>query len=519
MKKIKTALISVSDKKNLEKIGQYLSKLGIKILSTGGSAKALQNSGIEVTEVSEHTGFPEILDGRVKTLNPIIHGGILARRNDTNHIKTITQHNIELIDLVIINLYPFVKTISKPDTTLNEAIENIDIGGPAMIRSSAKNYEDVAIVTDPNDYDQLKQELENNNGSVTVEFKKNLAIKAFEHTSKYDEAIFQYLNGDRSSSNGDFPEKLIFSLQKSMDMRYGENPHQKAAFYKHTSAYKGALSNFRQLQGKELSFNNLNDAETAWECVKGFKEKSCVIVKHANPCGVASAETTLEAYHKSFKTDSTSAFGGIIAFNSSVDLETAKAIDNQFAELIIAPDFSNDAKKLFAKKNSLRLLNIENKEGQDTYDIKKIGGGILLQTPDKIKFDINSCKVVSKLQPNPKQLIDMNFAWHVAKYVKSNAIIFCKDKMTLGVGAGQMSRVDSTQIAGTKAKNANLNLSSSVVASDAFFPFRDGIDLLAKYGAKCVIQPGGSIRDEEVIDAANENGLVMIFTGVRHFKH
>ena len=518
MAKVKTALISVSDKTGLLELGQRLSALGIKILSTGGSAQVLRDSKINVTEVSEHTGFPEILDGRVKTLNPIIHGGILARRDLEDHIETLKEHAIEPIDLVVINLYPFIKTIENPNSTFEEAIENIDIGGPAMIRSSAKNHNDVAILTDPKDYDLIISELESNNGELSQELKKELAKKAFHHTSNYDQAIFNYLS-EKTLSKNLFPEIMTINLEKKMDMRYGENPHQSAAFYTQKTDYKGALSNFTQIQGKELSFNNLNDAETAWECVKNLENISCVIVKHANPCGVASASSAKESYQKAFQTDPTSSFGGIIAFNTIIDQETALEIEKQFAELIIAPDFSDEALKIFKAKKNLRLLKIPNEKGNDNFDIKKIGGGMLIQTPDHIDFNIQDCLIVSKLKPNNTQLLDMTFAWHIAKYVKSNAIIFCKDQCTLGVGAGQMSRVDSTRIAAIKAENANLNLSDSVVASDAFFPFRDGIDVLASYGAKCVIQPGGSIRDDEVIDAANEHNLIMLFTNTRHFKH
>jgi phosphoribosylaminoimidazolecarboxamide formyltransferase/IMP cyclohydrolase len=433
-------------------------------------------------------------------------------------MRTLKDHNIETIDLVIINLYPFVKTIENPNSTYEDAIENIDIGGPAMIRSSAKNHKDVTIVTSPNDYQSLIDELNKNNGEVSFDLKKEFALKAFEHTSNYDQAIFQYLQNDNNGSDK-FPQNISIHLEKAMDMRYGENPHQQAAFYKHKTNYAGALSNFNQIQGKELSFNNLNDAENAWECVKNMSASSCVIVKHANPCGVAMADKPKEAYLRAFMTDPTSAFGGIIAFNCSVDRETAEEINKQFAEIIIAPSFSEDALNIFDSKKNLRVLEIPNKAGFDDFDFKKIGGGFLIQTPDQIDFDINACEVVSELKPNQDQLNDMSFAWHVAQYVKSNAIIFCKDNMTLGVGAGQMSRVDSTRIAAIKAENANLDLSNSVVASDAFFPFRDGIDVLAKFGAKCVIQPGGSVRDDEVIGAANELGLVMLFTKVRHFKH
>ena len=518
MSRIKTALLSVSDKSGLIKLGTALSSFGIKILSTGGSAKTLKNAGIDVIEVSDHTGFPEMLDGRVKTLNPIIHGGILAKRESDDHMRTLKDHNIEAIDLVVINLYPFVKTIENLNSTYEDAIVNIDIGGPAMIRSSAKNHKDVTVVTSPEDYQPLIDELNKNNGEVSFDLKKEFALKAFEHTSSYDQAIYQYLHSI-NNSHEKFPKSISIHLVKSMDMRYGENPHQEAAFYKHKTQYVGALSNFDQIQGKELSFNNLNDAENAWECVKNMNTSSCVIVKHANPCGVAMADKPKEAYLRAFMTDPTSAFGGIIAFNCKVDEETAEEINKQFAEIIIAPNFSEDALRIFDSKKNLRVLKIPNKAGSDDYDFKKIGGGFLIQTPDQIEFNINACEVVTKLKPNQKQLNDMSFAWHVAQYVKSNAIIFCKDNMTLGVGAGQMSRVDSTRIASIKAENAKLDLRNSVVASDAFFPFRDGIDVLAKFGAKCVIQPGGSVRDDEVIEAANELGLVMLFTKVRHFKH
>lgn len=520
MDTISTALISVSDKTNIIEFAKNLNKLGIKILSTGGTAETLKRSGLKVTEVSEHTGFPEILDGRVKTLHPKIHGGILAKRDDDNHLNTAKEHKIDLIDLVVINLYPFQETIAKKDCTYELAIENIDIGGPAMIRSAAKNHASVAIVTDPRDYDLILKELNENNGAISKKIKEELAKKAFGHTASYDKAIYAYLNQiNKKEKDCTYPDHLNIELTKVMDMRYGENPHQTAAFYKENSLYKGALSNFSQLQGKELSFNNLNDAENAWECVKNLTEKSCVIVKHANPCGAASANNALTAYLAAFKTDPTSAFGGIIAFNTIVDEDTATEINKQFAELIIAPKFSKEAIKIFEKKTNLRLLEIPLIDGNDQFDIKKIGGGFLIQSPDISDFNISNCQVVSKLKPNEEQIRDLNFAWHVAKYVKSNAIVFCKNSMTLGVGAGQMSRVDSTRIAALKADNSNINLLNSVVASDAFFPFRDGIDVLAKYGAKCVIQPGGSIRDDEVIEAANEHGLVMIFTNERHFKH
>ena len=457
-----------------------------------------------------------MLDGRVKTLHPKIHGGILGRRDLAEHQETMKNHKIDPIDLVVVNLYPFEETIKKENCSLDLAIENIDIGGPAMIRSAAKNYQHVAVLSNSNDYQSFIDELNKNQGAITKDFSFSLAKKAFARTSAYDSAISSYLGADKKNR---FPKKLFKTINKVMDLRYGENPHQQAAFYKDTIEEIGSLSSFEQIQGKELSFNNLNDSETAWECVKKFSQPSCVIVKHANPCGVASSEDLHEAYQAAFKTDPTSAFGGIIAFNDCLDEKTASSIASQFAEVIIAVDFSEEAKKVFEKKPNVRLLKIKNENNKNQLDFKKIGGGWLIQTPDDHSLDIKKCKVVTHLKPNEKQLEDMKFAWIVAQYVKSNAIVFCKNNQTLGVGAGQMSRVDSTKIASLKAENANIDLTHSVVASDAFFPFRDGIDVIASHGAKCIIQPGGSIKDEEVIGAANEHGIIMLFTNIRHFKH
>ena len=519
MIKIKRALISVSDKKGIIDFAKTLIKFNVEILSTGGTAKLLAENNISVIEVSDYTGFPEMLDGRVKTLHPKIHGGILGKRDDEKHLQTMIKSDIPLIDLVVVNLYPFEATISKENCPLSEAIENIDIGGPAMIRSSAKNYNGVAVVTDASDYKMIEDALEKNDGALNLECRFNLAKKAFEHTAKYDSAISNYLNGLDTNKNVAYPNKLNLIFNKKMDLRYGENPHQSASFYVDEIANKGSLASFKQLQGKELSYNNLNDADTAWECVKSFKLPSCVIVKHANPCGVGSSQDLLNAYKKAFSTDPTSAFGGIIACNTILDKNTASQIITQFVEVVIAPSYDPESLKIFESKPNIRLLEVTLDSNFNTFELKKIGGGLLVQSPDNFNIDMNHCKIVSKLKPNEEQMDDMLFAWRVAKYVKSNAIVFCKNNQTLGIGAGQMSRVDSTKIASIKAQNANLNLTNSVVASDAFFPFRDGIDVLAAAGAKCVIQPGGSLRDEEVISAADELGLVMLFTGYRHFRH
>lgn len=516
MIKIKKALISVSDKSNVLELAKSLSSYDIEILSTGGTAKLLRENKINVTEVSDYTKFPEMLDGRVKTLHPKIHGGILGRRDNPEHNETMKNHEIDPIDLVVVNLYPFEETISQEGCTLELAIENIDIGGPAMIRSAAKNYQHVAVLTNPKDYKSFTDEINKNQGSITLDLSFSLAKKAFEKTSAYDSAINNYLSSD---SQNQFPDQLTKTISKVIDLRYGENPHQEAAFYKDSSEDVGSLSSFDQIQGKELSFNNLNDSDTAWECVKKFSQPTCVIVKHANPCGVASTGSLKESYEAAFKTDPTSAFGGIIAFNKNLDEETASLIINQFAEVIIAADFSEGALKIFRNKPNVRLLKIKIENNNTEFDFKKIGGGWLIQTPDIHNLDINDCNVVTDLKPTEEQLDDMKFAWVVSQYVKSNAIVFCKNKQTLGIGAGQMSRVDSTKIASLKAGNANIDLAQSVVASDAFFPFRDGIDVIASHGAKCIIQPGGSIKDEEVIDAANEHGIVMLFTNIRHFKH
>lgn len=520
MIKIQRALISVSDKTGVVDFAKSLQQLGVEILSTGGTAKLLSDNDITVTEVADYTGFPEMLDGRVKTLHPKIHGGILARRNLAEHQNALKEHQIPTIDMVVVNLYPFQQTIANPNFSLDEAIENIDIGGPAMVRSAAKNYAHVAIVTDEADYDSLLKELSENNSALSGERCFELAKKAFSHTAQYDGAISNYLTSlNAENKQTVYPEKLNFQFTKVQDLRYGENPHQTAAFYADQNIPQGTISSYKQLQGKELSYNNIADADTAWECVKAFDEPACVIVKHANPCGVAIAENLLIAYQRAFATDSTSAFGGIIAFNRPVNAELAKAVSQQFVEVIIAPGYDAEAEEIFKAKANVRLLQVSFEKSANVLELKRVGGGVLVQSPDISKIGIADLKTVTKRKPTDSQLADLLFAYKVASFVKSNAIVFCGKGQTLGVGAGQMSRVDSTRIAAEKAKLANLSLENSVVASDAFFPFRDGVDVLARCGATAVIQPGGSMRDDEVIAAADEYGLVMVYTGIRHFRH
>ncbi len=521
MSSIKQALISVSDKTGVLEFAQGLHRLDVKILSTGGTAKLLASNGIPVTEVAEYTGFPEMLDGRVKTLQPKIHAGILARRDLPEHTATLAKHNIPTIDLVVVNLYPFSATVAKADCTLEDAIENIDIGGPTMVRAAAKNHKHVAIVTDPVDYAGILTEMQANEGAVSDATRFNLARKAFSHTAAYDGAISNYLTAvEADGARSAYPAQINFSFAKVQDMRYGENPHQSAAFYRDLNCVPGGIADYTQVQGKELSYNNVGDADAAWECVKTFEQPACVIVKHANPCGVAVADSPLNAYKLAYATDTVSAFGGIIAFNRELDEATATQITaNQFVEVIIAPSATEAALKVTAAKQNVRVLTVPLSNAHNQYDMKRVGGGLLVQTPDVLNVQASQLKVVTKMQPTQEQLQDLLFAWRVAKYVKSNAIVFCKGGQTVGVGAGQMSRVDSTRIAGMKAKNAGLSLAGSVVASDAFFPFRDGVDVLAEAGAKAVIQPGGSMRDAEVIAAADEHGLAMVFTGYRHFRH
>jgi phosphoribosylaminoimidazolecarboxamide formyltransferase/IMP cyclohydrolase len=523
---IKQALISVSDKTGVLEFARALAAMGVNILSTGGTAKLLADNGVKVTEVADYTGFPEMLDGRVKTLHPKVHGGILARRDFPEHVAALQQHAIPNIDMVVVNLYPFQQTVAQEQCSLEDAIENIDIGGPAMLRSSAKNHKDVIVLCDPADYAGVLAELqteEGGQGEVAYATKFMLAKKVFAHTAQYDGAITNYftaLGEDKQhATRSAYPATLNLHFEKVQEMRYGENPHQSAAFYRDLNQVDGALANYHQLQGKELSYNNIADADAAWECVKTFDSNACVIVKHANPCGVALGADPFEAYSKALQTDPTSAFGGIIAFNRPLDGRTAEAVAKQFVEVLIAPSFSAEARAIFAAKQNVRLLEIELGSALNTYDFKRVGGGLLVQSPDSKNVLPADVRVVSKKQPTPQQLEDLMFAWRVAKFVKSNAIVFCGNGMTLGVGAGQMSRIDSARIASIKAQNAGLTLVGSAVASDAFFPFRDGLDVVVAAGATCVIHPGGSMRDQEVVDAADEQGVVMLLTGTRHFRH
>jgi len=529
--KIRQALISLSDKRGALEFAQGLAAQGVKLLSTGGTAKLLREAGLAVTEIGDYTGFPEMLDGRVKTLHPKVHGGILARRDLPEHLATIEQHGIPTIDLVCVNLYPFAATIAKPGVTLEDAIENIDIGGPAMVRSSAKNYAGVAIVTDPEDYPALLNEMKANGGALALNTRFNLAKKAFTHTARYDSMIANWLTGldagvetkpaEAAPAPSIFPDRLLLAFDRVETMRYGENSHQSAAFYRDTNPIAGSIAAYTQLQGKELSYNNIADADAAWECVKTFDTPACVIIKHANPCGVAIDAKLLGAYEKAFKTDSTSAFGGIIAFNGEVGIDVVDAMNERkhFVEVLIAPSYTAEAKAALATKQNLRVLVVPLGKDLNKLEFKRVGGGLLVQTPDNFTAQASGLKVVTKVQPTAQQIEDLLFAERVGKFVKSNAIVFCGGGMTLGVGAGQMSRVDSTKIAAIKAKAAGLSLEGSCVASDAFFPFRDGLDVLAEAGAKAVIQPGGSMRDDEVIAAADEHGIAMVFTGARHFRH
>jgi len=523
------ALISVSDKAGVLELARALHELGIGLLSTGGTAKLLADSGLPVTEVATVTGFPEMLDGRVKTLHPKVHGGLLARRDMPEHMAALATHGIATIDLLVVNLYPFEATVAKAGCTLEDAIENIDIGGPAMVRSAAKNWKDVAVLTDANQYDTVIAELKAH-GAVSTKTKFALSVAAFNRISNYDAAISDYLSAFDLETGmlSTFPGQSNGRFVKLQDLRYGENPHQAAAFYRDLHPAPGSLVTAKQLQGKELSYNNIADADAAWECVKSFDDAACVIVKHANPCGVALAADAAGAYKKAFQTDPTSAFGGIIALNREVDENTAQAISQQFVEVLMAPAYSEAALAVFKAKANVRVLQIDLPDaagdsawarGRNAQDVKRVGSGLLIQTADNHELTVADLKVVTKVQPTQQQLEDLLFAWKVATYVKSNAIVFCKDGMTMGVGAGQMSRLDSARIASIKAGHAGLTLSGTVVASDAFFPFRDGLDVVVDAGATAVIQPGGSMRDQEVIDAADERGVAMVFTGVRHFRH
>lgn len=513
----KRALISVSDKTGILEFAQSLSSLGVEILSTGGTAKLLADSGVAVTEVSDYTGFPEMMDGRVKTLHPKVHGGILGRRGTDDEV--MNEHGINPIDMVVVNLYPFQQTVANPNCDLPTAIENIDIGGPTMVRSAAKNHKDVAIVVNASDYDSLLTELKAGGLSYATRF--DLATKAFEHTAQYDGAIANHLGKiAKSGEKSDFSRTLNLQFHHKQTMRYGENPHQKAAFYTEENPSVG-ISSAEQIQGKELSYNNIADTDAALECVKQFEgSPACVIVKHANPCGVAIGTSLTEAYQRAFSTDPESAFGGIIAFNQELDAQTATLIvEKQFVEVIIAPSISDGAKQAVASKKNVRLLECGSWAAADAnaMEYKRVNGGLLIQDNDLAL--VEKMEVVTKVQPTEAQLRDLSFAWKVSKFVKSNAIIYANDQMTIGVGAGQMSRVNSARIAAIKAEHAKLEVKGSVMASDAFFPFRDGIDNAAKAGISAVIQPGGSMRDSEVIEAADEAGMAMVFTGMRHFRH
>lgn len=528
MATIKRALISVSDKTGILELAQGLHNFGVEILSTGGTATLLRDNKIPVIEVSDYTGFSEMLDGRVKTLHPKVHGGLLGRRDMPEHVAAMKAAGIPNIDMLIVNLYPFEATVAKPDCTFEDAIENIDIGGPAMVRSAAKNWKDVAVLTDASQYADVLAEMKATDGATSQATRFALSVAAFNRISNYDAAISDYLSSfNTDGTRNAYPAQMNGRFVKVQDLRYGENPHQSAAFYRDLYPAPGSLVTAEQLQGKELSYNNIADADAAWECVKSFDTTACVIVKHANPCGVALGQTALDAYSKALKTDPTSAFGGIIAFNAVVDGAAAEIVSKQFVEVLIAPDYTAEALAIFKAKANVRVLKIALpaggtsawEKGRNAIDSKRVGSGILLQTADNHEINVADLKVVTQKQPTPAQMQDLLFAWRVAKYVKSNAIVFCGEGMTLGVGAGQMSRVDSTKIAAIKAQNAGLSLQGSVVASDAFFPFRDGVDVLADAGASCVIHPGGSMRDEEVIAAANERGLAMVLTGIRHFRH
>jgi phosphoribosylaminoimidazolecarboxamide formyltransferase / IMP cyclohydrolase len=534
---VRRALISVSNKNGVLEFAKALAARGVILLSTGGTAALLKANGLAVTAVDEVTRFPEMLDGRVKTLHPAVHGALLARRDLPEHMQALEKAGFAPIDLLVVNLYPFRETLARPNASYEDVIENIDIGGPAMLRAGAKNHDGVAVVVDPIDYESLLAELDANSNTLGWPTRQRLAKKVYAHTAAYDAAISNFLNSlepvecdanaagclpPAPASAGQYPEVLTLQVNKVQAMRYGENPHQSAAFYKDGQAAPGSLANYQQLQGKELSYNNIADADAAWSCVRSFDLPACVIVKHANPCGVAVAQDALGAYQKAFKTDPTSAFGGILAFNTELTEAAAKEVSKQFAEVIIAPGFAQGALNVFASKANLRLLKLplgQNDAISSGRDVKRVSGGLLVQTPDRNTLTADQLRVVTAKQPTPDQLQDLFFAWKVCTWVKSNAIVFCGNGMTLGVGAGQMSRIDSARIAAIKAQHAGLELKGSAVASDAFFPFRDGLDAVADAGATCVIQPGGSVRDDEVIAAANERGIAMVFTGMRHFRH
>lgn len=516
---IRRALISVSDKTGIVPFAKALQELNIEILSTGGTYKLLQAEGVPAIEISEYTGFPEMMDGRVKTLHPKVHGGILARRDQDQAV--MEEHDIPPIDLVVVNLYPFEATVANPDCDLPTAIENIDIGGPTMLRAAAKNNRFVGVVVNPSDYEPIIELLKTNGGALSQETRFDLAVKTYEHTAAYDGAIANYLGG-KIDEESNFPRTFNTQFLKAQEMRYGENPHQNAAFYVESNPSEASISTSEQLQGKALSYNNIADTDAALECVKSFSEPACVIVKHANPCGVAIAASPMQAYELAFQTDPTSAFGGIIAFNRELDAETAQRIvDQQFTEVIIAPSISAEALEITAAKKNVRVLRCGQWQEQraQEFDYKRVNGGLLVQDRDIHQISRDDLKVVSARAPTEDEIRDLLFAWSVAQYVKSNAIVYCKNNQTIGVGAGQMSRVYSAKIAGIKAADEDLEVKGSVMASDAFFPFRDGIDAAASAGISAIIQPGGSMRDDEVIAAADEADIAMVFTSIRHFRH
>src|SRR4249919_2188242 len=517
--KIRRALLSVSDKTGLVDLARSLAARNIELLSTGGTARAIRDAGLPVRDVSDVTGFPEMMDGRVKTLHPLVHGGLLGRAGVDDAV--MADHGIAAIDLLVLNLYPFERVSADPDSTLDEIVENIDIGGPAMLRSAAKNFARVAVATDPAQYAGVIDEMQANGGTLSARTRFNLSVAAFNRVAQYDACISDYLSAiNEDGARGLFPAQQNSNFVKVMDLRYGENPHQHAAFYRDLYPVPGTLATFTQLQGKELSFNNLADADAAWECVRQFEGIACVIVKHANPCGVAEAADNAAAYELAYGTDPTSAFGGIIAFNRTLDAATAKTIrDRQFVEVLIAPDYEPAALDYAKKKANVRVLRIPHGEGRNNFDVKRVGSGLLMQTSDIREVTRDELKVVTRRAPTPAELADLLFAWRVAKYVKSNAIVYAKDGRTVGIGAGQMSRVVSAKIAALKADEEGLAVPGSAMASDAFFPFRDGIDAAAAAGIRAVIQPGGSMRDNETIAAADEHGIAMVFTGIRHFRH
>ncbi|WP_411833143.1 bifunctional phosphoribosylaminoimidazolecarboxamide formyltransferase/IMP cyclohydrolase [Pseudoxanthomonas mexicana] len=520
---VRRALLSVSDKTGLLELARALAARGVELLSTGGTARAIREAGLAVKDVSEVTGFPEMMDGRVKTLHPLVHGGLLGRAGTDDAV--MARHGIAPIDLLVLNLYPFEEVTARAGCTLEEAVENIDIGGPAMLRSAAKNFARVAVATDPAQYDGIVAELDAHDGALSAATRFSLSVAAFNRVAQYDAAIGNYLSAVADASaavpvRNEYPAQMNATFVKVMDLRYGENPHQSGAFYRDLYPVPGTLATFQQLQGKELSYNNLADADAAWECARQFDAPACVIVKHANPCGVAVGAACGDAYELAYATDPTSAFGGIIAFNRTLDAATAKVIlDRQFVEVLIAPDYEDGALDYARKKANVRVLKIPHGQGLNNYDSKRVGSGLLLQSSDNRGMSAGELKVVTQRAPGDAELRDLLFAWRVAKYVKSNAIVYARDNRTIGVGAGQMSRVYSARIAGIKAADVQLQVEGSVMASDAFFPFRDGIDAAAAAGIKAVIQPGGSMRDGEVIAAADEHGIAMVFTGVRHFRH